>query len=459
VSGRKDKLVFDEQTLARVLEAAYVLQEHNRALERHLDLQSDQSRKEHAESAPPPEPSPTASEDKSFSKDDDFTLILAQIVDTHYQVLQLELEGALALVADRLTQIMKASGSAIGIVEGKIVRYQAASGTSALPQGIELPIEKALCFTSLRTGQVMRCADVNPEFLIDSEECHRRGIQSLIAVPVYRQGGIAGALELYFDKVNGFSDQDVHTCQLMAGLVTEAFARDAQVTCKKSLAEDNLQETVSSFGGNVPEVQVSDESVPYRYRIYVGATLAILIVAFLIMAYRGVQAAPGATPQRGAQLAAKLDTPPPAPVGDDGRVRTHADRKVEPKAEPPKSNAPPAAATQALPIARTPPSVTSNPPSVAANQGNGSEELLVAKRYLNGMQGKARDSTEAARWLWQAVRKKNTAATLLLSDLYLRGDGVQKNCDQALILLDAAGRKGAAGASQRLRNLQAFGCQ
>ena len=46
-----------------------------------------------------------------------------------------------------------------------------------------------------------------------------------------------------------------------------------------------------------------------------------------------------------------------------------------------------------------------------------------------------------------------------LADLYLKGDGVSKNCDQARVLLDSAAQRGVAGAGERLRNLQAFGCQ
>jgi TPR repeat protein len=57
------------------------------------------------------------------------------------------------------------------------------------------------------------------------------------------------------------------------------------------------------------------------------------------------------------------------------------------------------------------------------------------------------------------VGKGNLAATVTLSDLYLRGDGVPKNCDQGHLLLDAAARKGSTGAAERLRHLQAFGCQ
>jgi TPR repeat protein len=91
---------------------------------------------------------------------------------------------------------------------------------------------------------------------------------------------------------------------------------------------------------------------------------------------------------------------------------------------------------------------------------SGAEELAMAEKYLRGNnQGAARDNREAAQWLWKAVGKGNLTATITLSDLYLRGDGVPKSCDQARLLLDAAARKGKASAADRLRNLQAFGCQ
>jgi len=82
----------------------------------------------------------------------------------------------------------------------------------------------------------------------------------------------------------------------------------------------------------------------------------------------------------------------------------------------------------------------------------------MAQRYLNGSGG-SRNAAQAADWLWKAVAKQNTQATVLLSDLYLHGDGVSKNCDQARILLDAAARKGNKDATERLRHMQAFGCQ
>ena len=70
-----------------------------------------------------------------------------------------------------------------------------------------------------------------------------------------------------------------------------------------------------------------------------------------------------------------------------------------------------------------------------------------------------RDSSEAAKLLWKAVRKQNATAAVLLSGLYLRGDGVPRSCDQARLLLIAAARRGAPQAAQPLRDLESQGCQ
>jgi hypothetical protein len=99
------------------------------------------------------------------------------------------------------------------------------------------------------------------------------------------------------------------------------------------------------------------------------------------------------------------------------------------------------------------------PPAEASTaQGGGAQELLLAQRYLEGRHG-PRDASEAAKWLWKAVGKQNADAALLLADLYTRGDGVAKSCDQARLLLVAALKKGASQAAPRLRSLESNGCQ
>jgi putative methionine-R-sulfoxide reductase with GAF domain len=248
---KKSKPVFDERTLAKLLEAAYVLQEHNRELQK-MELRETPPRREerrkeehreevHAEPAAAMRPAASAEAPASETPlNNDYTAILGQIVETQHQiqVRQLALDPALSEIVKRIVEITRATGASIGILEARNLRYRAAAGRMALAVGTEVLLEKALCSASLRVGDVIRCADVNPEFLIDAAECQRRGIQSLICVPVYHDGQTAGGLEVYYATTHAFSEPDVHTCQLMAGLVTEALARNQELTSKNSLAAE-----------------------------------------------------------------------------------------------------------------------------------------------------------------------------------------------------------------------------
>jgi hypothetical protein len=257
----------------------------------------------------------------SISKDA-YTLTLAQIVETQQQILtrHLELENAMALVARRAAEITKASGSAIGIVEskpdGKKLQYRAVSGVLTPARGSEVAMEKALCFNCLRSGEVIRGADVNSDFLLDAEECRRRGIGSLIAVPIYRDSGIAGALELYFAGANAFSEQDVHSGQLMAGLVTEALARDAGVLSRKSLAAERatMLEALEKLRPNLAALMESPalkESVARSAAPAATAPIAVVPMATPAAASASAASVP-ANPSKANPSAARLSAANPS---------------------------------------------------------------------------------------------------------------------------------------------------
>jgi hypothetical protein len=252
VSEPEDKPVFDETTLAKLLEAAYVVQEHNRKLQaqglpvEHRDLPDrnlpdEESLFPQAPSIPLRTGNEAAPSPPATVAQGDYTSILAEIIDTQHQIQlrRLEVDGAITLVAERAAEIAGAAGAAIAVASGNRIRYKAAAGTMSLPVGTEIPMEKALCRECLRTGQVIRCSDINSASPVDAKEFERRGIRALIAVPVYHVGDVAGCLELYYASQHAFTEQDVHTCQLMAGLLTEALARNEELNWKKSFAGEH----------------------------------------------------------------------------------------------------------------------------------------------------------------------------------------------------------------------------
>jgi len=80
------------------------------------------------------------------------------------------------------------------------------------------------------------------------------------------------------------------------------------------------------------------------------------------------------------------------------------------------------------------------------------QDILRSKQRASGL-------PEAARLLWIAVEKGNSAAEVSLAELYWRGEGVTKNCDQTHILLTAATRKGNPEAQKRLDRFLRDGCE
>jgi GAF domain-containing protein len=268
VTDDKNKPVLDEQTFDKLLEAAYVIQKHRRKMrdvEERMESHSERLREQADESAKPaPLEESKAEPEKSSRSDGDYTLTLAEIVEAQRQIQarHLELDKAMAVVAESVARITGASGAGVGILEEKTVRYRAGAGASALPLGSEVPLATAICAASVRTGQVIRSDDVNTEVLFDPEPCRQRGILSLVAVPIYHDGDIVGALEIYFDKIHGYAEQDIHTCQLMAGLVTEAIGRDAESKFKKSMAVERstMLAAIERLQPNLAALAAEDQS-------------------------------------------------------------------------------------------------------------------------------------------------------------------------------------------------------
>jgi hypothetical protein len=157
-----------------------------------------------------------------------------------------------------------------------------------------------------------------------------------------------------------------------------------------------------------------------------------------------------AVSNRGSQAASSVVQPSQSTPSPTGSSRLQHDAPFLPGAAEPavtKSSLLRSPTAPAMPAARD-----------SGNGTGGSGELRLAERYLGGSMG-ARDSTEAAKLLWKSVRQQNATAAVLLSDLYARGDGVPRSCDQARLLLIAAAKQGSPQAAAQLHNLELRGCR
>jgi hypothetical protein len=212
----------------------------------------------------------------------------------------------------------------------------------------------------------------------------------------------------------------------------------------------------------------------YRPKFFQGFAAGALITAILaaiaffvygnpaavLAQWRAMTAATPATPSTTDTPPPPVAVPPPstsqslAPSGNTEAPATSA--PVHESAGNPQTNT-------AIPAPTEPPpsdnhatrALPSTPPKVA---DAGDAEFALAERYLREKSGPG-SSAAAANSLWAAVKKGNISAEIALADLYARGDGVTKNCDQARVLLRAAAEKGSSIASQQLAQVIRSGCR
>jgi len=126
-------------------------------------------------------------------------------------------------------------------------------------------------------------------------------------------------------------------------------------------------------------------------------------------------------------------------------------------ARPPQAEAnqaAPSAVAKSAPLEKPSAAIEKTMPARKAKPNN---PELPAKQAMAGADEMARaknasDSAATAAWLWKATAKGNPDAPVQLADMYIKGDGVPRSCEQAVVLLKTA----AAKENTRARNRLAF---
>jgi hypothetical protein len=96
-----------------------------------------------------------------------------------------------------------------------------------------------------------------------------------------------------------------------------------------------------------------------------------------------------------------------------------------------------------------------------ATQGTGDtgeKDLAIAQGYLRNRGSTGGSADGAVVFLWSAVGKGNVAAEVTLAEMYARGEGVARSCDQARVLLYAAASKGSDEADHQLAQIDRARC-
>ncbi len=93
----------------------------------------------------------------------------------------------------------------------------------------------------MRSGRILRCNDAERDAHVDLNACRRVGARSFIMVPLFYDRTIVGVLQILSPELYAFSAMDVHTLQLMAGLIGAAMSHRAEFETKHSLLAEAIE--------------------------------------------------------------------------------------------------------------------------------------------------------------------------------------------------------------------------
>ena len=234
VAANKRNPYFDEDAFQQLLAAAYVIQQQN-------DLEKEAPHRNSPLAQPSPDPDET----------------LAIIADTQEMLRSLPYDRTAAanLIAERLLKITQANGIAIAVERDGQLEYCAALGTSAAMAGSSIAIT-----SNPSPAENPSESDQDDQASDSPSASHIDG--NTIALPLTCQGKISGILEVRFNQPDSIHENEMTACQLMAGLMTEALGRAADLEWKRALAAERAT-MLEALGRIMPQLErLASEAAP-----------------------------------------------------------------------------------------------------------------------------------------------------------------------------------------------------
>jgi TonB family protein len=139
---------------------------------------------------------------------------MAEVINTQSLVRNcIHHSTAMYLVANRTQRLSGAAGAAIGLLYREELDYRAGTGIAASLLGFKIRADKSVSFGSVKSGQLAE-TDTSQ----DPELAGRVVAKSVLSVPVYQNGKLAGCIQL-FSRVGEFGQDATHACELMSDVV------------------------------------------------------------------------------------------------------------------------------------------------------------------------------------------------------------------------------------------------
>ncbi|HEY9104243.1 diguanylate cyclase domain-containing protein [Chitinimonas sp.] len=165
---------------------------------------------------------------------------LNQIIEIQRQLTEAELDlpRFMYLVVERMQDLTPAIGAVIELAEGDEMVYRAASGSVAQYLGLRLKRAGSLSGLCVAQREVLLCRDTRTDPRVDRAACQKVGAGSMVVAPLQLQGRTVGVLKIMAPEPDAFSEADVQTLQLMAGVLGSALAHRVDFEEKERLLHE-----------------------------------------------------------------------------------------------------------------------------------------------------------------------------------------------------------------------------
>jgi hypothetical protein len=146
---------------------------------------------------------------------------------------ELDVDGAMRLIAESAQDVAHATGVSIGLLRGDQLVYRAASGSTAAYIGRQVTASLTVSAASQTRREILRVEDAETDTRIEAAICRQFGGRALLILPIYHDQSVAGIIEVLFSEPHTFEDREVSTYRVMAAQIELAMNQAARLDREK----------------------------------------------------------------------------------------------------------------------------------------------------------------------------------------------------------------------------------
>ena len=129
------------------------------------------------------------------------------------------------IIVENHAVMPQATGAAIELIEGNMLRYAAVRDSRPEVKSMQLPLVGSLSGRAILTGATLICNDSETDDRVDLEACRRVGLRSMIVTPIPYRGANIGVLKFYSSEPGVFGDFDELVTQLLVGIIAAGLSQ------------------------------------------------------------------------------------------------------------------------------------------------------------------------------------------------------------------------------------------